>query len=386
MAVAETFVVGKKYSMTYSVCSKKFPRRKLISKKFEKIKDIVRRGLPANKSAVLPFWNSNSGRIPPTEPEKLIFDGVSPVSPISELWCERIIFVHTIRGSFKGAPRKIGSALVAQQQCSKFLEKENLAKRFFPSSTTTDAVAGLCRGKVDAVLCSKELATARSLKILKKDCANPFNMTTFAEFVRRGQAKGNVYLVAIEMPRLDMGRTTQVHEEIMEEIFGDVANFSSMPKIVFAMQTREDRYGLLLEFPNFPGEGSPLPPFDAEADVRVVDRVGRLLRDFSSRACDYMAKTFRGYTWPEFAGYGLHEAYFCACPALDIFVQGYDPIIVEEIALLSLEKHVDLFAHNVKHPDPAACGLLSQLFKRVQKGKRIQDFVKFAPLANSVSS
>lgn len=369
--------------MTYSACRRKFPQRKLTSREtpeeIEQLRDTIRRGIPADKRAVLPVWNSNTGKIQLAEPEKLIFD---MVSSISELWCNRIIFPYVKMPYFERTPRKIGSAKVARQQCSKFLEGESLAKDFSEYLTTTSAVADLRGGKIEGALCSRELAKALSLKILREDCSNPLNATTFAEFVKWEQTEGNVHLAAVEMPRLDMGKTTQIHEEIMMDIFEDVAEFSHMPKIIFAMELREDKYGLLIEFPDFPKDGSPLSPaFNGKADVKVVNRVGRLLKDFSSRACDYMGETFCDDTWPDFASYGLHGAYFCICPALDIFVQGYDPNIVKEIALLSLEKHVDLFAQSVEHPDSVARGLLGQLFKRVQAGEIIQDFVEFTPLA-----
>lgn len=382
----ETFAVGKKYSMTYSACRKKFPKRKITPcEKFEDVKGIIKKGLSANKSAVLPFWNSYRGRIALTEPEKLIFDAVSPVS---EIWCDRIIFVCAKRNSITGTSRKIGSAEVALQQCSKFLEKENLVNSFYEYETTTAAVAELLRGKIDLVLCGKELAEANGLEILNEDCSNPLNTTTFTEFMKRGQERGNVHLAAIEMPRLDMGRTTQAHEKIMEGIYDDVDDFSIMPKIVFAMQMpkHEDKYWLLIEFPNFPGDGSPLPPFDAQEDVHVIDRAGRMKKDFSSLACDYMVKTFHDYKWPEFAGYGVHGAYSCACPVLDIFVQGYDPDIVKDTAILSLKQHVKLYGQEIRHPNPVAKKCLNKLLKLDREGKKIRDFVKFIPPVNELDS
>lgn len=377
MKVTETLVVGDKFSMAYLACREKFGRRKFVFKNFDQIKDVIKKGSAVHRSAVLPLWNSNAGIIKRTEPEKLIFD---MGSDISDLWCAKIIFAFATKPNFKTSPTKIGSAEVAKDQCSKFLEEEKLVGNFSPFPTTTDAAAALRKGKIEGVLCSNELAKSEGLMILRKDCANPFNVTTFSEFVSRGQAEGNVSLVAVEMPRLDMGGTMQAHEEVMEKVFGDIENFSDMPKIVFAMRTREDKYGLVLEFPNF-REGSPLPPSDEQADVRVVD-IGRLLNDFSSRACDYMIKTFHDSKWPDFAYYGRLEGFFCACPALNIFVQGYDLAVVKELAVLSLERHVDLFAHDIKHPDPDAQGLLNRLFNQVKKGRRIQDFVKFVPLAN----
>jgi prephenate dehydratase len=379
MTVTETFFVGEEYSMTHLACCEKFIGRKLTSKKFLELKSAIENGLPTNKSGVLPLWSSNAGIIPQTEPERLIFE--APAA-ISELWCKKIVFAYATRPDFKGAPTKIGSVGVARKQCSKFLEKENLADSFLSYETTTDAVVELFSGKIDGVLCSNELAVVRGLKVLKEDCANPFNATTFLEFVKRNQLEGDVHLAAIEMPRLDMGRTTQAHERIMEEIFGDVRDFADMPKIMFAVQTpnREDKYWLLIEFPNFPGDQSPLPPFGERADVRVVGHAGKLQESFSPHACDYMAKTFCDSAWPEFAHYGEPGGYFCACPTLDIFVQGYNLAIVKELALLSLEKHVDLFAHDVKHPHPAARKTLKKLLERRKKGERIQDFVNFVLL------
>ncbi len=363
--------------MTYLACKKRFPRRRLTFKKFKEIKNALRKGLPINKSAALPLWNSNRGIIPKSSPEELIFE---EVARISTLWCERIIFVYATKPQFDGQPRRIGSAEVAYQQCSNFLRKMGVTNRFVKCSTTTKAVARLKRGDFDACLCSRELAEAKGLNTNMEDCANPYNVTTFSEFAKVVPPTGKVPLVAINVPKLDNGRITPAHVDLMAEIFGGVTNFASMPKFVFAMQTREDRYGILIEFPNFNVKGLPLHLFEEQPDVQVIGEAGNLQESFSSHACAFLLRIFKMKEWHNFASYGLHEAYFCACPKLDIFVQGYKPNVVEQIARLSLRKHVELFASKVIHPNPAARELLNQLLERVKGGERIEDFVEFVPL------
>lgn len=323
----------------------------------ELIDALMQNTIPKSETSVVPMWNSNSGLIDMDKKNKIAEVFLGKAGEILDFWTKEIFYSLGLKGERLSEGGKIYSVRVASEQCSKFLKEISvygkMRKRFIGRNTTTDAansfIAEASEG--DGLLCSRELLLEKSIEPKRDNVQNPYNMTIFSTLnsipisLSRGTLKkyslGCILadLSGNELPSEFIDYWRSLFPPLEAEKTEDV--LFNMPKILFILRYRDAKALLLLEMPIPNNIDNPWPIPDREPAPEIeslivsCEQVGKLFKSFVGEEKNLLLNKFI-VAEEEIIFYGIGETFIWGAPALNIFVHGFDPKLIQECVWLQI--------------------------------------------------
>lgn len=312
---------------------------------FDTIKEKISSG---QIKAPLPIWNSHEGEIKKSFVFDMLFDNEGVL--LFWLWPKKIEFICLCNSNNSNLSEKktIVSVLVAERQCSLFIENNNYV--FCKKDSTSIAFEEFKGGNYNAVLCAPEMNDSRYC-IISEDAANPVNVTTFALLASHdsenwGETQwGSLAPKVLEKPKVYYAGVVIGADEILsgeqltfyDNLF-DVENIDDFPKILFVAEYQENKYRLLIERNEKDGFDRFLVESGEEENIKVYKNLGKSPQSYSERINSFseINSLLQG---KDFVRHKGDNTCFFACPALGIFIHGYE----EKRTEIVFRKTIDMY-------------------------------------------
>ena len=294
----------------------------------------------------LPFWNSHAGEVTQSEvidsldneevkvvemlPNQIKFacilkEGVSTINPDDE-----VISVH-----------------VAAHQCSSFIDGNTL--NFIEGGSTTKAFNTFKEEGYKIFLGAKENMQNSNLKLFQEDVSNAYNFTSFA-LLQDPSARVNhsqsTILSLVEIPNPSESEGSIQHQ-FLDTLFEDQElNMDALAKPSFIRLKEDGRVHLIIEHHDLAGEDIISEDSD-ELEVSTK-QVGSLNKPYGVLAKKMMGNTF-GLDIQEYdflKHIGTKSCLFF-CPALNIYLHGYNADIVEDFIKIFIEKYFIKYSEGI---------------------------------------
>ncbi|MCF6282921.1 MAG: hypothetical protein L3J28_12070 [Candidatus Polarisedimenticolaceae bacterium] len=289
---------------------------------------------------VTPIWNSNQGEIKASE---YVWDLIEASKiRISDIWPKSIQFWLITRTGEPTSYGVIGSVIVAETQCSNFLEEK--AVRFQKYPLTTDAFDAYKGGaQLDGVLLAPGQGEHEDgYFVADRETANANNFTSFVQlssldFVQEGDDLAYAALTGVTMNSLAGTVLDENQMLFFENMFSDAINLDDIPKPIFVFK-RTAKIGMLFEGEAF-YSGDYL---DAEVletgDILVHEDAGSLKQAYREGLVELFSNEFNCLLDNDFILHrGVNTVLF-ACPPLGIFIHGFEEKTVEPVMRIYLDK------------------------------------------------
>lgn len=364
--MSKIHIVGEKYSFTYLSAQRRYGSSHKFSmgKTHRQLVDQLLSG-KINKidTAVVPIWNSHSGTINMDQETRTVDMLTGKAGDVVDLWGDRIMFALGVKGFRLLSRYNVYSAIVAEQQCSQFLNKEKIInkKRFFPESTTTNAYKAFSSKarKGDGILCSRELLDVHKVKIIKYDVANRYNITAFFTFNTLPCSRRNGSNFSLGCISMNLSGNSLPYDFIdyWKGIAQSSANAASadIPKIIFVVRYNESKALVLLEMPTHDPSIDPWEMPESGSTLNSFGQVGIIGTSFNQNIKELLINSFKvRENMSVFYGTGQKGSYLWSCPSLDISVHGFDPDLVKDCARIQVLHLKNLMNYGVDFSYPAA--------------------------------
>jgi len=350
-------IVGTNYSFTHLASRERYGDRfEFISHLHGELVDaLLQNKIPKNEASVVPMWNSNSGPIDMDQKNRIAEIFLGRGGEILDLWAKEIFYSLGIKGIkiLKGS--KIYSVKVASDQCSKFLKEIGVYKteKFIGEETTTAAADLFIKDASDGdgLLCSKDLLSDKGIKPNKDNLENPFNMTIFSTInsvpISTNGVTPKRYSLGCILTDLNGNELPSEFIDYWHSLFSSLeAEKTSevlldIPKILFILRFQDAKALLLLEMPIPNNIDNPWPIPDREPAPEIeslivsCEQVGKLFKSFIREEKNLLLNKFT-VAEEEIIFYGIGETFIWGAPALNIFVHGFDPKLIQECVWLQI--------------------------------------------------
>jgi prephenate dehydratase len=359
-------IVGEKYSFTYLSAQRRYGSSHKFSmgKTHRQLVDQLLNGkINKRDTAVVPIWNSHSGTINMDQETRTVNMLTGKAGGVVDLWGDRIMFALGVKGLKLLSKYNVYSVRVAEQQCSQFLNKEEIIKekRFLPADTTTDAYKAFSSRarKGDGILCSRELLDVYKVKIIKYDVANRYNITAFFTFNTLPYLRRNGSNFSLGCIGMNLSGNALPYDFIdyWKGIAQSSVNVHSadIPKIIFVVRYEESKALVLLEMPTHDSSIDPWEMPGSGSSLNSFGQVGIIGTSFNQNIKELLINSFKvKEDRPVFYGTGQKGSYLWSCPSLDISVHGFDPDLVKDCARIQVLHLKNLMNYGVDFPSPAA--------------------------------
>ena len=374
--MANIYVVGDEGSFTWLASRERFGKiHRLINggNQQELLKKLSRSSRKRIKGAsMVPIWNSNSGTVvldDRTGGNLTAGTLKGDAGKIIDLWGGRIKFGLGVRGNKLVKNGKIYSVVVAEYQCSDFLEGNKKVK--FDGDKTTNIACRKFLGKGkdgDGLLCSIELLKKHKITIIKGDVANPFNYTVFFGLNKYPARHRYHPQISLGCFLMDLQGQNELPTEFLlhwnaitksRSIISSKNILQAMPKIVFILRFEESKALLLMEMPVKNDLKDPWVGTSGDSIVESLGQVGLLNKSFSAETSN-LIKGFQidrrkvVFYGRKYSDNGKEkENYFWVCSSLKISVHGFEPDLVKNCARLQVDRLSSLLKDGVEFPSDA---------------------------------
>jgi hypothetical protein len=309
--------------------------------------DQIRDGIKKDKVlTALPIWNSHQGEIAKAKVIAMLFEDKAR---ICRLWPQEIRFSCITRKPVDGNEIKtITSIIVAQTQCSVFLDQWQLTKeKYIIAESTTDAYNDFhVNGKCDAVLCAPSTHD-KKYHVFQENAANPLNMTAFVllggrscnEWLKldgweniRQYLGESVFYAGVEMPIPD---GYEEMEELFEQLVSRATSIDSLPRIVFAARRSATHCAIIVEAADPPLASSLILESGEADEIEIHSDLGSGSIAYSLRAQEIVRillnRDYRDHLEADFICHSGKDTYFFACPKLGMITHGFEKLVVEKV-------------------------------------------------------
>lgn len=358
----------------------------VTSLSFEDIRDILK---DDSYIALLPIWNSHEGEIEISFSLRMLFeDNIK----LLHLW-PKDIFFECIINNDEVVEKNVLSVEVAQQQCSKFLDRSDL--NFEKAKSTVDAYNRFKNdpGKYHAVLIPPEM-NKDGFSVLESHAENPLNFTTFSLLgsnhdestfnvewheLRNKVFPGNVYFSGIQMP---LGTNfTENQNALFDQFLLEADSVESIPKAIFVADHNDSsECRIIFEVSNEKMSLHEILDSDGlDESILVLDDVGSMANSYSKRVMEHLySKDLVGSN--DFVKHVGTDACFFACPALGILTHGFSEETTEAIVKRMIEKCLELLVRQDFSPKQGT--ILSNFFDKYKDSYKASstEFIEFQSL------
>ncbi len=348
-----------------------------------KIPDVPLR-LDSNEGPyVVPIWNSHVGEVKAAEYvwNTLQEDRVK----ITDLWAKMIEFWHVRRIGSPTTHLKIGSVVVAQAQCSAFLERHSMA--LVQCALTTVALDNYRAGaEWDGVLVGPELAMSleAEYEVVSKDTANPNNFTSFVRLVpsrafKRTLDDHTVWITGVTMPSFRAAALGDAEQSFFDQMLEPITDLANIPRLVFVLK-RTAKVGLILEGTRL-SAGDLLDAEQLEAgDILVHEEAGTVADLYTNQLRSLFEQYCPDLYEHDFILHQGSSTCLFACPPLGIYTHGYEVESVEPVVRYYINKLFELWDDGVE-----CTGSQAEFFERHKeawqeaKGSSFIEFKRIGP-------
>lgn len=321
------------------------------NKTFDNIKDMLS---SETILAVLPMWNSHKGEIRFSHVLEMLFE---QQVKLYTLWSGLIIF-ECISRLERGTDdiKKIISVVVAEEQCSNFLDK--LHAEFLGRGSTLDAYEEFCRdSNIDAALCAPG-QNKNGFNVLCSNAANPTNFTVFVllgclgsanwsdnewgSFYKNLNPKIRVYF-GVQMPIQSVAFSDD-QQALFSELTGEAETIDDIPKILFVTRRTPDKCGILIEASDVVLPDNILTEEGYSTELEVIQDIGTTHSVYTEKIYEFFCRELPSVVGPDFIRHksNKNDTCFFACPSLGIIMHGFEDEVVEPVARLLIYKYFEL--------------------------------------------
>ncbi len=291
---------------------------------------------------VVPIWNSHQGEVPAAdfvwnliEEEKI---------KLSDIWAKRIEFWFVRRIDYAVTHGKIGSVIVAQTQCSNFLDQRNaeLVRRDLTTIAHKEYREG---AEWDGVLVAPNQGENEAgFEVADKQTANANNFTTFVRLASSHEstvdAAAPVWLSGVAMRPLN-SNLGDAEQSFFEKLFESANNLNEIPKLIFVFK-RTAKVGLLFEGHRLYA-GDLLDAEELESgDISIYEEAGAMSKFYTDELCSLFGQEFPALSQDDFVLHRGVSTCLFACPALGIYTHGYEVETVEPVVRFYIGKLFEL--------------------------------------------
>jgi len=325
-------VVGDKNSMSSLALLTYHPMFKLHScKKMPEVIEYIKQG----QEGFLPFWNSHAGEVT----QSTVIDSLDNEEVmVTEMLPEEIKFSCISKQDTRVIKEdKVISVHVAEQQCSAFINETGIV--FTPGASTTQAFDRFKKEDFKAFLGAKENIEDTAFHLYQENVSNPYNFTSFALLQKYSpQIEGEKILSLVEMPN-PSENDGSIQHMFLDTLFGDSGeSMDDLAKPTFIRLKEDGRIHLIIEHHDEAGEDIISEDSD-ELEV-TTKKIGSLDKPYGLLAKNMLSNTFglNNGSHDFLKHIGTQSCLFF-CPALNIYLHGYNAGIVEDFIRRVLEKY-----------------------------------------------
>jgi len=337
---------GGESSQTGGAVRKRYPNTQI--KDCGKIPDVSKNFEIEGGQYVVPIWNSHQGEIGAAN---FVWNLIEEARVrLSDIWAQRIEFWLVQRSGNSSSTGKIGSVLVAQTQCSKFLKKRHA--ELIQRDLTTTAHAEFRKGaEWDGVLVAPGQGENEvGFEVADKHTANANNFTTFVKLSSVHEAAHekdvSVWLSGVAMRPLNnyLGEPEQT---FFEQMFSPANDLNDIPRLIFVFK-RTAKVGLLFEGARL-YTGDLLNAEQIEnGDISIYEEAGATAGYYTEELRSLFAHEFPVLLNDDFVLHRGVTTCLFACPLLGIFTHGYDVETVEPVFRFYISKLFELIDNGAR--------------------------------------
>jgi hypothetical protein len=343
--------------------------------------------------AILPIWNSHNGEIHLSHALEMIFQ---QLVKLHTLWPKLIIFECVGKDQIELKDiKRITSAKVARDQCSKFIQ--DLGATFVKAQSTKAAFDKFeSDSSIQAVLCAPG-QNKDNFKVLCKNAANPVNFTSFA-FVACSESEtweatswGSLYdklnpkmrvYFGVQMPIREVGFSDD-QKALFNELTAETDSIKDIPNILFVTKRAPGKCGLLIE-----GDAEILPDDiltdeGYSTEINIIQDIGETPSKYADKMYSFLIGKFPDHVEHDFIKHRSvkNDTCFFACPPLEIIMHGFEDNVVEPVMRLLIDKYFELYNNGIKCTE-----IQEGFFKRYNKEylERGRHFIKFVDVGTTI--
>lgn len=288
---------------------------------------------------VVPLWNSHQGEV---QAAKFVWDLIEKAKiTITDLWAKGIEFWFIRKTGKETSCRKIGSVIVAETQCSKFIRQRNA--EFVKYDLTTMAFIAYKEGAdLDGVLVAPGQWEGESgYEIESRETANPNNFTTFVRIsspiISEDVSGQRFCLTGVTMSTFNASLSDD-EASFFEHLIDSVTDINDFPKLVFVFD-RDAKVGLLFESKD-PLKASDM--LDAEeigrGNISINDKAGEISKSYTEGLRALFDQEFKELNDGDFICHRGDNTCMFACPSLGLYTHGYNIGRVEPVVRFFIDK------------------------------------------------
>jgi len=374
MTLPDMYCPGGKLTQSGTAVAARYPEINIIS--CGGISDVPQLLDSDNGEYVLPIWNSNQGEIKASE---YVWDLIEDSKiKIFDVWAKSIEFWLVARSGDISRHGKIGSVVVAETQCSKFLRDQGV--KLEPYSLSDVAYEAYKKGALlDGVLVAPgQGENDEGYEVVTKQTANKNNFTSFVRLAPSNSTNKNIaptssWLTGVTIDSLAGAVLDEGQVSFLEQVFSDSQNMEEIPKLIFVFK-RTAKVGLLFEGEKF-SSGDFLNAEELESgNILVHEDVGELEQAYSREVDALFSKEFPEMKQDDFILHCGVNTFLFACPPLGMYTHGYEREAVEPVVRLYIDKIFEFIDNNGK------CSSGEKDFFNRHKnswGKKRSEFIEF---------